>query len=62
MRALYSYAAVQLWADAVNRAGSAELQAVAFGLRAHELDTILRTVGFEAKGDVTGSEPFTWYI
>ena len=59
MRALYSYAAVQLWADAVNRAGTAELQAVALSLRAHEFDTILRTVGFDAKGEVTGYEPFT---
>ena len=52
MRALYSYAAVQLWADAVNRAGTAELQAVALALRAHEFDIILRTVGFDAKGGV----------
>ena len=41
MRALYSYAAVQLWAEAVNRAGTAELQAVALALRAHRFDIIL---------------------
>ena len=32
MRALYSYPAVQLWAEAVNRTGTAELQAVAFSV------------------------------
>jgi branched-chain amino acid transport system substrate-binding protein len=48
MRALYSYAAVQLWADAANRAGTAELQAVALSLRAHEFDTIVGNVGFDA--------------
>ena len=50
MRALYSYAAVQLWAEAVNRGGTAELQAVAFSLRAHRFDTILRIVGFVPRG------------
>jgi branched-chain amino acid transport system substrate-binding protein len=50
MRALYSYAAVQLWAEAVNRTGTAEVQAVALALHAHWSDIILRTVGFDAKG------------
>ena len=50
MRPLYGYAAVQLWAEAVNRAGTAEVQAVALALRAHRFDIILRTVGFDAKG------------
>ena len=62
MRPLYGYAAVQLWAEAVNRAGTAEVQAVALALRAHRFDIILRTVGFDAKGEGTGYEPFTWYI
>jgi hypothetical protein len=44
MRTLYS-AAVQLGADAVNRAVSAELQAVALALRGPEFDIILRAVG-----------------
>jgi branched-chain amino acid transport system substrate-binding protein len=59
MRALYSYAAVQLWAAAVNRAGTAQLQAVALALRAHEFDTIVGNVGFDANGGVTAYEPFT---
>ena len=31
-------------------------------LRQEEFDTVLGTIGFDAKGDVTGFEPFTWYI
>jgi branched-chain amino acid transport system substrate-binding protein len=61
-RALYSYAAVQLWADAVGRAGTADTQAVTEALRVGGFDTILGTVGFDAKGDVTGHEPFAWYV
>ena len=61
-RALYSYAAVQLWAQAVEKAGTIELKAVAEALRAHEFDTILGTIGFDHKGDVSGYEPFVWYV
>jgi branched-chain amino acid transport system substrate-binding protein len=62
MRALYSYTAVQLWAEAVNRASTAEVQAVALALRALWFDIILRTVGFDAKGEGAGYEPLIWYI
>ena len=61
-RALYSYAAIQIWADAVDRAGTADSHAVTEALHAGEFDTILGTVGFDAKGDVTGHEPFAWYV
>ena len=50
MRALYSYAAVQLWAEAVNRAGTAEVQAVALALRAHRFDTILQPSALMPRG------------
>jgi branched-chain amino acid transport system substrate-binding protein len=61
-RALYNYAAVQLWAQAVEKAGTVEPKAVAAALRAHEFDSVLGTIGFDGKGDVTGYEPFVWYV
>jgi branched-chain amino acid transport system substrate-binding protein len=59
---LYSYAAVQAWAQAVEKAGTVEPKAVAEALRAHQFETVLGTIGFDEKGDVHGYEPFTWYI
>jgi branched-chain amino acid transport system substrate-binding protein len=59
---LYSYAAVEVWAQAVEKAGTFETDAVADALRMHEFDTVLGRIGFDAKGDVYGYEPFTWYV
>jgi branched-chain amino acid transport system substrate-binding protein len=61
-RAAYSYAAVQLWAQAIEKAGTLEPKAVAAALHANQFDTVLGTIGFDEKGDVTGYEPFVWYI
>jgi branched-chain amino acid transport system substrate-binding protein len=60
-RALYSYAAVQLWAQAVEKAGTVEPGPVAAALHANQFDTVIGTIGFDEKGDVTGYEPFVWY-
>ena len=59
---LYSYATVQVWAEAVEKAGSVEPASVAAALRAHEFDTVLGTIGFDERGDVYGYEPFVWYV
>jgi branched-chain amino acid transport system substrate-binding protein len=59
---LYSYAAVQAWAQAVAKAGTVESEAVAEALRTHEFDTVLGRIGFDERGDVYGYEPFTWYV
>ena len=59
---LYSYAAVEVWAQAVEKAGTLETDAVADALRTHRFDTVLGRVGFDDKGDVYGYEPFTWYV
>jgi branched-chain amino acid transport system substrate-binding protein len=56
-----TYAAVQAWAQAVQRAGTFETKAVADALRAGEFETVLGRIGFDDKGDVTGYEPFVWY-
>jgi branched-chain amino acid transport system substrate-binding protein len=57
-----TYVAVQVWAEAVEKAGTLELDAVIESLRTHKFDTLLGTIGFDAKGDVTGYEPFVWYV
>jgi branched-chain amino acid transport system substrate-binding protein len=57
-----AYAAIQVWAEAVKIAGTFETTAVAEALRTHEFDTVLGRVGFDAKGDVTGYDPFIWYL
>ena len=59
---LYSYAAVEVWAQAVEKAGTVEAKAVAEALRTQKFETVLGTVGFDDNGDVYGYEPFTWYI
>jgi branched-chain amino acid transport system substrate-binding protein len=59
---LYSYAAVEVWAQAVEQAGTFEADAVAAALRANRFDTVLGRIGFDEKGDVYGYEPFIWYV
>ncbi|MEY4878876.1 MAG: hypothetical protein RJB62_345 [Pseudomonadota bacterium] len=49
---LYTYAAVQAWAQAVERAGVTEVAAVSAELRAAPADTVLGSIGFTEKGDV----------
>ena len=51
------YAAVQVWARAVERAGTADLAAVARTLRRGHFDTVLGRVAFDQKGDLEGA---TW--
>jgi branched-chain amino acid transport system substrate-binding protein len=57
-----AYAAVQVWAQAVERAGTFEPKVVADALRSGEFDTVLGRVGFDAKGDVAGYDTFVWYV
>ena len=54
---LNAYAAVQVWAQAVETAGSLDLQAMIASLHSHQFDTVLGPIGFDDKGDVTGFEP-----
>jgi branched-chain amino acid transport system substrate-binding protein len=58
---LYSYAAVQAWAQAVETAGAFDTSVVAQTLRSNQFDTVLGTLGFDDKGDVTGLKSFIWY-
>jgi branched-chain amino acid transport system substrate-binding protein len=59
---LSSYAAVQTWAQAVESVGTTDPGRVAEVLREEQFDTVLGTIGFDDKGDVTGFHPFAWYI
>ncbi len=50
---LYSYGAVQAWAEAVRRAKSVDTAKVVAQLRKGSFETVLGGIGFDSKGDVT---------
>lgn len=50
---LYTYAAVQVWVDAVKKSGSAKPEAVLKALNSNEFNTVLGKLKFDKKGDVT---------
>jgi branched-chain amino acid transport system substrate-binding protein len=59
---LYSYAAVQVIAEGIKRAGSADPQAVAEKLRGGDpVATVIGDIGFDAKGDITRPD-YTMYV
>ena len=57
--ALRAYAAVEVWAEAVRRAGSLETKAVLRKLRLGHFDTTLGPLAFDAKGDLVG-DAWAW--
>ena len=62
---LFSYGAVQAWAQAVEKAGSLELPAVIASLRNNQFDTVLGRIDFNDKGDLTSQSPMSspiWYV
>lgn len=50
---LYTYAAIQAWADAANTAGSVDYDPVVAALDAGTFETVLGSLDFDDKGDVT---------
>jgi branched-chain amino acid transport system substrate-binding protein len=58
---LLTYAAVQAWAQAAEKAGSLELLPVIESLHEHEFGTVLGPIAFDAKGDITDQNP-AWYV
>jgi branched-chain amino acid transport system substrate-binding protein len=52
---LYTYAAIQVWAQAAEQAGSTDLDAVTEQLQGNQFDTVLGPVSFDDKGDVEGA-------
>ncbi len=59
---LYTYAAVQIWAEAVKKAGSADPQKVAAALKSGgPWDSIIGPISFDKKGDVTAAG-YVFYV
>jgi branched-chain amino acid transport system substrate-binding protein len=58
---LYTYGAIQAWAQAVEKAGTTDLGKVIASLRKNKFDTVLGNIGFDMKGDVT-APGYVWYI
>ena len=50
---LYTYAAIQAWAQAVEKAKSTDFDKVTASLNTSQFNTVLGNIGFDAKGDVT---------
>lgn len=50
---LNTYATVQAWAQAVEKAKSTDVKPVASALHANKFETVLGNFGFDAKGDMT---------
>lgn len=57
---LYTYGAIQAWAQAVESAGSLDIDKVIASLRANKFETVLGKIGFDMKGDVT-APGYVWY-
>jgi branched-chain amino acid transport system substrate-binding protein len=59
---LYTYAAIQVWADAVKKAGSTDPKKVAAALKATgNWPSVLGPVSFDKKGDTTGGG-YVFYV
>ena len=58
---LYAYGIVQVWAQAAEKAGSLELQAMIASLRKHQFDTVVGPINFDEKGDLAVPN-LIWYI
>ncbi len=50
---LYTYGTIQVFAQAVEKAGSTDLDALIKTLRSAQFSTVLGDIGFDEKGDVT---------
>ncbi|MCP5152752.1 MAG: branched-chain amino acid ABC transporter substrate-binding protein [Ectothiorhodospiraceae bacterium] len=57
---LYTYGAIQAWAQAVTKAGGTDIEKVIDSLRANTFQTVLGDIGFDDKGDVT-APGYVWY-
>ena len=58
---LLSYAAIQVWALAANKAGTAAAESVAAAMRSQTWDTVIGPLSFDAKGDPV-QQIFTWLV
>ena len=58
---LYTYAAIQVYADAVNKTGSTDAKKVAETIRTGSWETVLGNLKYDTKGDVQTAD-YVWYI
>ncbi len=58
---LYTYAAVQVWSEAVKRANSLKMADLSKAIRGGTFDTVIGKLTFDDKGDVKNPE-YVWYI
>jgi branched-chain amino acid transport system substrate-binding protein len=58
---LSTYAAIQVWAQAVAKAGTMDSERVAAALRSQDWDTVIGKLGFDAKGDLK-QPALVWYV
>jgi branched-chain amino acid transport system substrate-binding protein len=58
---LSTYAAIQVWAQAVAKAGSTDAAKVAATMRSQPWDTVIGKLAFDSKGDLTSST-YVWYV
>jgi len=58
---LYTYGAIQAWAQAVEKAGSTDTNKVIKSLNHNKFNTVLGNIGFDKKGDVT-APGYVFYV
>jgi branched-chain amino acid transport system substrate-binding protein len=57
---LYTYGAIQAWAQAADKAGSTDTGKLISALRTGQFNTVLGNIGFDKVGDVT-APGYVWY-
>ncbi len=57
---LYTYGAIQAWAQAVKNAGTTDTEKMIGALQSGQFDTVLGKIGFDKTGDVT-APGYVWY-
>jgi len=60
---LFTYAAMQVYAQAVTKAKTDKIDEVSKAMHANKFDTVIGTLGFNAKGDVVGPDyvVYVWH-
>jgi branched-chain amino acid transport system substrate-binding protein len=58
---LYTYAAIQIWADAAKKAGTTDPKKVAAEIHKGKWDTVLGPIGYDKKGDITKLD-YVFYV
>ncbi len=53
---LYTYAAIQVWADGVKKAGTTDPKKVSAALHDLKIDTVLGPISYDKKGDITTAD------